>query len=67
MDYSQSSSPFPDSLPLVIIPLLLLVAIVGASLLVNIVLVFLDFDASVNPSLAPSAVASTASLTLGSK
>ena len=40
LSLSQSSSPFPDSLPLVTIPLLLLVAIVGASLLVKFVLVF---------------------------
>ena len=40
LSLSQSSSPFPDSLPLVMIHLLLFVAIVGAFLLVNIVLVF---------------------------
>ena len=49
------------------IHLLLLVAIVGAFLLVNIVFFFFDFDASVNPSLAPSAAALTASLTMGKK
>ena len=40
LSLSQSSSPFPVSLPLFVIPLILLVTIVGVFLLVNIVLAF---------------------------